>query len=97
MDQAERQPPPRSYTGHVANGVIVLDAEVRLAEGQAVRVEPMCAAPVDVERSERVRQLKQLFAQWTEEDGELPGDVADQLRIGLASNRGLRFRHPDVE
>ena len=29
---------PSSYTGHVRNGVAILDAEITLSEGQAVRI-----------------------------------------------------------
>jgi hypothetical protein len=97
MDKTERQPLPQSYTGHVENGVIVLDASIRLPEGQAVRVEPLNVLLTESDRSDRVRQLKQLFHQWTEEDSNLSEEEADRLRVALEENGGLRFRSPDLD
>jgi hypothetical protein len=97
MEKTERQPLPQSYTGHVENGVIVLDAPIRLPEGQAVRVEPLNVVLTESDRSDRVRQLKQLFHQWTEEDSNLSEEEADRLRVALEENRGLRFRSPDLD
>lgn len=82
----------QAYTGHVKNGVIVLDGQVNLNEGQTVRVEPLAQGPVDGERAERVRQLQQLFAQWTDEDGKLSDEEADRLRAALDQSRGLSLR-----
>jgi hypothetical protein len=97
MDKTERDRTPQSYTGHVHNGVIVLDADVRLAEGQAVRVEPLGAPLTESERAERVRRLKQLFHQWREEDSQLSDEEGDRLRIALEQNRGLSFRPVDLD
>jgi hypothetical protein len=85
------------YTGHVKNGVIVLDAQVNLDEGQAVRVEPLSNAPLDAQRAERIRQLQQLFSAWTVEDGRLTDEEADRLRAALEQHRGLGFRSPALD
>ena len=87
----------QAYIGHVKNGVIVLDAQINLDEGQPVRVEPLAQTPLDTERAERVRQLQQLFAQWTEEDGKLTDEEADRLRTALKQSRGLGFRSPALD
>jgi hypothetical protein len=87
----------QAYTGHVKNGVIVLDGHVVLDEGQAVRVEPLAQTAVDAERAERFRQLQQLFAEWTQEDGTLNDEEADRLRSALEQSRGLGFRSPALD
>lgn len=100
MKHAENPPAPASYVGHVKNGVVVLDAQVPLAEGQVVRVEPVgqgMAAHVELECADRVRELQRLFAEWTEEDGKLSDEDADRLRKTLERSRGLRFHSPIVE
>jgi hypothetical protein len=89
-----------SYIGHVKNGVVVLDGPVSLREGQVVRVEPIgekIGTQPDIERTDRVRQLQQLFAEWTEEDGKLSDDEADRLRTALEQSRGLSFRSPKLD
>jgi hypothetical protein len=86
-----------SYPGHVKNGVVVLDIQVPLPEGQPVRVEPVAQRTLDQERADRVRQLQYLFSEWTEEDGKLPDEEADRLHAGLEEGRGLGFRAPTVD
>jgi len=78
--------------GHVKNGVIVLDTQIKLDEGQTVRVEPLTHASLDAERANRVQQLRQLVATWTEEDGRLSDEEADRLHSALEQNRRLSFR-----
>jgi hypothetical protein len=88
-------PSPPSYLGHVKNGVIVLEGNMRLNEGQAVRIEPLsqnAKADLDEEPAQRVRQLQQLFAEWTEEDGKLSAEQADCLHEALEQNRGVSLR-----
>jgi hypothetical protein len=87
----------QAYTGVVKNGVIVLDAQVILEEGQTVRVEPLANAALDAQRAERVRQLQMLFAEWTEEDGRLTDEEADCLRRALEQHGGLGFRSPALD
>jgi hypothetical protein len=100
MKQPEDAPAATSYIGHVRNGVVVLDGPVTLREGQVVRVEPIgekMGTPPDIERTDRVQQLQQLFAKWTEEDGELSDEEADGLRTALEQSRGLSFRSPKLD
>lgn len=100
MKQSETPSSASSYIGHVKNGVIILDAQVSLADGQAVRVEPLAPGsetPLDHERAEQVRQLQQLFAEWTEEDGQLSDEEADRLHAALEANRGVSFRSPQLD
>ena len=100
MKATETVPAQASYVGHVKNGVVVLDAQVALDEGQAVRVEPIALGKehaLDTERAARVQQLQQLFAEWTEEDGKLTGEEADRLRTALERSRGLGFRAPTLD
>jgi hypothetical protein len=97
MKNSESTPPARSYLGHVRNGIIVLDTDVPLQDGQAVRVEPLASGadtPIDAERAERVRRLQQLFTAWTEEDAQLTDEEADRLRNALEQDRGLRLGSP---
>ena len=90
MNPTETLSAPSSFTGHVRNGVVILDTLVELSEGQAVRIEPM------PEVTERVLQVQQLFDQWTREDAQLTLDEADRLHIALEQSRGLEFRSPDL-
>jgi hypothetical protein len=95
MKNSESTPAATSYIGHVRNGVIVFDTDVRLQDGQAVRVEPLAFGahfPIDTERTDRVRRLQQLFTSWIEEDAQLTDEEADRLRNALEQNRGLRLR-----
>lgn len=87
----------QTYTGHVKNGVIVLDAHVILDEGQAVRVQPLAQPPLDAGRAERIRQLQELFTEWTEEDGQLTDDEANRLHAALDQSRGLGFQSGVVD
>lgn len=97
MKHSESPLPSSSHTGHVKNGIIILDGGISLQDGQAVRVEPLCKEPgvqVDAERAEQVRRLQQLFAEWTDEDSKLSEEEADRLHIALEQNRGLHFASP---
>ena len=97
MSPTDTLSPPPSYIGHVRNGVVVLDQSAPLAEGQAVRVEPVASqAMLDADRMERVRQLQSLFQQWTEEDAQLSNEEADRLRLALNDSQGLQFRVPEL-
>lgn len=96
MNPTETISPAPSYIGHVRNGLVVLDADTSLAEGQAVRVEPLASeATLEADRMERVRKLQSLFAQWTKEDAQLSDEKADCLRLALEQNQGLEFGVPD--
>src|SRR6266446_1318100 len=100
MKPSDYPSPGSSYTGHVKNGVVILDAHASLEDGQAVRVEPIAQGTEtqpDVERTDRVRQLQQLFAEWTEEDGKLSEEEADRLQTALEQNRGLCFGSPKLD
>ena len=100
MKHSEHPSSSASYTGHVKNGVVVLDVHGSLAEGQAVRVEPLGQAmpsPLDWERTDRVQRLQRLFSEWTEEDGKLSDEEADRLHTALEEARGLSFRSPTVD
>ena len=99
MKQSET-PSSASYIRHVKNGVVVLDTQVSLNDGQAVRVEPLgqgTGIQLDTDRADRVRQLQQLFAEWTAEDAKLSDAEADRLRAALEQNRGLSFRSPTLD
>ena len=96
MNPIETSSAPASFTGHVKNGVVVLDARVSLSEGQAVRVEPLIA-PVNAERAELLARMKQAFDTWTEEDSKLSDEEADCLHVALEQNRGLSFRTPKLD
>ncbi len=97
MSPTETLAPPPSYIGHVRNGVVVLDQNVPLIEGQSVRVEPVASqAMLDADRMERVRLLQSLFQQWTEEDAQLSNEEADRLRLALEQSQGLQFRVPEL-
>ena len=86
-----------TVAGFVKNGVVVLDTPLVLKEGQAVRVEPLAQSSLDTERYERVRQLQQLFAEWTEEDGKLTVEDGDRLRIALENSDRLSLRTPTLD
>ena len=100
MKPSEALPSP-AYIGHVKNGIVVLDAQVPLREGQTVRVEPldngMDTQLVDQEQADRGRQLQQLFAEWTEEDSKLSDEEADRLHSALEQSCGLSFRSPKLD
>ncbi len=91
MRESESSAPAGSYIGHVKNGVVVLDMQVSLQEGQAVRVEPLeqeKPTHLNQERADRVRRLQQLFSEWTEEDAKLSDEDAC-LDRHVAARRGL--------
>jgi hypothetical protein len=95
MKNSESMPSAPSYLGHVKNGVIVLDTNVPLQDGQAVRVEPLASGAdtrVDAARAESVRKLQELFTAWTDEDAQLTNEKADRLRNALERDCGLRLR-----
>lgn len=95
MKQSETPSSASSYIGHVKNGVIILDAQVSLTDGQAVRVELLASeqeSPVSGERGEQLKQLQTLFAQWDEEDKEMLEEDAEAFHKALEQNRGLSFR-----
>jgi len=87
------------YVGHVKNGVIVLDDARGLQEGQAVVVEPLPENKElsPEERAEKLRLMRQLFAEWTEEDSKLSDEEAGRLRVALEQSRGLAFRTPKLD
>jgi hypothetical protein len=61
-----------TYTGHVQNGVIVLDEGTPpLPEGMKVHVEP-----VDMEAA--VRDLSQILLEFAGKAKGLPADIAEQ-------------------
>jgi len=99
MNSIESTSPSASfYIGHIRNGVVVFGVtNPSLAEGQAVRVEPVSEPEifVDNEHLDRTRQLQVLFEQWTEEDFQLLPEEADRLRVALEESPGLTFRPPD--
>jgi hypothetical protein len=89
-----------SYVGRVRNGVVVLDGPVNLREGQVVRVEPIgekMGTQGGIDRTDRLQQLQQLFAEWTQEDAKLADEEADRLRTALEQSRGLSFRSPNCD
>lgn len=88
-----------AYRGHVKNGVVVLDTEIPLSEGQEVRVEPIPPkGQHDTDaRAAKIEEMKRLFAQWDEEDGQLSDEEADRLHIAIQQNRGLSFRTPKLD
>jgi hypothetical protein len=86
------------YFGHVKNGVILLDTEASLPEGQAVRVEALPEQPaISEETADRLQRMRTLFAQWREEDGHLTDDQAERLETALQQNRGLTLRLPKLD
>ena len=100
MNPTETASAPSSYTGHVKNGVVVLDTGIPFSEGQAVRVERLTprddVSAADGERAELLARMKQAFDTWTEEDSKLSDEEADRLHIALEQNRGLSFRTPTL-
>ncbi len=100
MKRSEAPSPAPSYTGHVKDGVMVLDTQVSLPDGQAVRVEPIPSSPASLvpsPQAERVRELQRLFAEWTAEDANLTDDEADQLQAALEQSGRLRFRSAELD
>ena len=100
MKPSPTLPSAPTYTGHVQNGVIILDTELTLSEGQAVRIEPLgldATTPITDERATQLRRMKTLFTQWDEEDSQLSDEEADRLHLALQQNRGLTFRTPPLD
>ncbi len=99
MNPIESPSAPATYRGHVKNGVVVLDTEVTLTEGQEVRVEPIQPKlqPLADSQAAKLEEMKRLFAQWDEEDRQLSDEEADLLQIALEQNRGLSFRTPKLD
>ena len=65
-----------TYRGQVKNGVIVLEAGVRLREGMDVRVEPVDSngnVPADSQETQRLREGLLLFSGVVKEG---PSDLA---------------------
>jgi hypothetical protein len=98
VKHSENRADDSAYIGHVKNGIIVLDSQPPLKEGQAVRIEPLPqeAPPDELARADRARRLQQLFADWTDEDGKLSDEEADRLQVALMQSRGLALRSPKV-
>ena len=94
MNPSERSS-PAFYFGHVKNGVVVLDANVTLREGLAVRVEPVNSA--QEAGLTRLEEMQQRFAEWTAEDAELSDAEADLLSTALEKSRGLGLRSPALD
>jgi hypothetical protein len=100
MKHSQSPTPGSSYTGHVKNGFVIPDAEIPLPEGQAARIEPIdpgAESNPDAQRSDRVRRLQELFAEWTREDAQLSDEDADLLQKALEQQRGLDFHSPTVD
>jgi len=97
MNHPEIQTSESGFLGHVRNGVVVFDAHVALKDGQTVRVEPIGQDVEERVDTERIRQLKQLFDAWTEEDGKLADEQADVLRVALDRDSGIGFRSPKLD
>jgi hypothetical protein len=99
MKPSEISMPPKSLIGHVRSGVVVLDAQNPLVEGQAVRVEPLGEDQENqlaAELAERIGQLQRTFAEWTAEDGKLSDGEADCLHTALEENGRLNVRTPTL-
>ena len=73
----------------------MLDKAVDLADGQAVRIEPLPPSESttnEIDRKQRISELKRLFETWTDEDACMTDAQADCLHQALKENRGLEFR-----
>lgn len=82
------------YSGHVRNGVIVLDTPAKLAEGTAVRVEAVSTEQISDEarsRAERYRRLFQLLNEWNKQDVGEDGRVGALLERELADEHGIEL------
>jgi hypothetical protein len=99
MNPLEPLSAPTSYRGHVKNGVVILDTEVMLSEGQEVRVEPLHpnSQPVGDAQAVQLDEMKKVFAQWDEEDNQVPDEVAEEFHQSLQENHGLSFRTPKLD
>jgi hypothetical protein len=95
MNLIEEPRAAMSYPGHVKNGVIVLDAQVDLAEGLPVRVEPVSNSADVAKRRERYRRAFQLIEQWGQEDPAYNARLTKLLKEELPKEHGIAFR--DVE
>jgi hypothetical protein len=84
-----------SFSGHVKNGVVVLDPGTSLPEGLSVRIEPIEEnSPTN---GSLLKGMQTLFTQWSEEDGQLSNEEADRLQIALEQNRGVTLRNFELE
>jgi hypothetical protein len=100
MKNSEPNSPASSFTGHVKNGVIVLDVNIDLQDSLHVRIKPLVSgqgAAVDMNRAELVRRVQDLFTQWTEEDSRLYDEEAGRLRAALEKSHGLQLGSPTLD
>lgn len=99
MNPLETASAPVAYTGRVKNGVVVLDAQISLSEGQEVRVEPVQpkSPAVSEARTAQVEAMKRMFAEWDEEDSKLSDEEADRLHVALQQSPRLTFRTPKLD
>ena len=100
MKPSEALPLAAPFFGLVKNGVIVVNTNVRLTEGQAVRIEPVGPegqSPISTERAEELEQLRNLFAQWDVEDNEIADGDSESFHESLQKNRGLSLRTPKLD
>ncbi len=95
MHEHETPSPPR-YTGHVKNGVIVLDARAGLSEGRAVQVEPLDPTAATQERLARYGRAFQAIEAWSREDPDYTERVATKLAEELPPDHGVRFRDVSI-
>ncbi|MEZ6141927.1 MAG: hypothetical protein R3B84_15250 [Zavarzinella sp.] len=77
------------YSGHVRNGVIILDDNIPLVDGQAVRIELLPEKPASENNQNRAAQLKLIFDQWDQEDEFLSDEQAELLQQALQETRGV--------
>ncbi len=87
MHDLETATAARSYTGHVQNGVIVLDARADLSEGLPVRVEPLAPAVAAQARQARYRRAFQAIEAWGRDDPAYNERVAAALAAELPQVR----------
>ncbi len=100
MKTSESLPSATPLVGHVKNGVIIVDANITLVEGQAVRIEPLpqeADAQIGDERAEKLKRMQELFTQWDDEDSKLTDEEADRLQVALEQNPRLSFRIPKLD
>jgi hypothetical protein len=64
-----------TYRGHIKNGVVVLERRVKLAEGTAVRVEPLTKA-INGKKAGQAKTLGQRLLKFAGSAKGLPSDMA---------------------
>jgi hypothetical protein len=64
-----------TYRGHIKNGVVVLESRAKLAEGTAVRVEPV-TKPLNGKKTAQTRTLGQRLMKFVGSAKGLPSDMA---------------------